>query len=135
MTTSYVIKPAGYYRHGVEVADPTEIHGYRHDDYLPGYADQSFPTELLGQAWIEGNTRGPDVEGIEAAFCVVPATAADFFTVGDEIEAPTEAETEDGEMVPATQTGRVLDVDGDMVTVAWDDGARTTQHFSVLRRG
>lgn len=30
-------------------------------------------------------------------------------------------------------TGRVDDVDGDQITVAWDSGVTTTQHASVLR--
>lgn len=29
-------------------------------------------------------------------------------------------------------TGRIVDVDGEDVTVAWDSGTRTTQHVSVL---
>ena len=29
-------------------------------------------------------------------------------------------------------TGRVVARDGDQVTVAWDNGTRTTQHFSLL---
>lgn len=50
------------------------------------------------------------------------------FSIGETIETTTT--NLDGE--PATQNGTVIDIIGDRVTVAWDDGERTTQSAGVL---
>lgn len=102
--------------------------GYHADEFLPGYDEQTFDNENLGQRWIESNHKGPDVDGVEARFLVRLAEASDFFVVGQRIDCPTT----DLDDQPAAQAGRVVDLAGEYVTVAWDDGQRTTQHFSVL---
>ena len=43
------------------------------------------------------------------------------------------ARVEGGDTEEDYDTGRVVAVDGDQVTVAWQSGTRTTQHFSLLR--
>lgn len=48
------------------------------------------------------------------------------FAVGDKVEA---GEGEDHD------TGTVIEVDGDQVTVAWDSGQRTTQPVDALTGG
>lgn len=40
---------------------------------------------------------------------------------------------EGGEIAADYDTGRVLDIEGEQVTVAWDSGVRTTQPMSLLR--
>ena len=44
--------------------------------------------------------------------------------IGQRVEGGTTKEDYD--------TGRVIDVDGDQVTVAWDSETRSTQHASLL---
>lgn len=102
--------------------------GYHEDEYLPGFAKQAFGSAADGHLWIGRNHKGPDAEGIEAQFLVRLAEAIDFFEVGQKIECPTN--NLDGQ--PATETGIVEDIAGDDVTVSWDGGVRTTQHFSAL---
>lgn len=54
--------------HELQVSD-----GYHADDYLPDYDEQNFASENLAQRWVESNHKGPDVDGVEARFVVVPA--------------------------------------------------------------
>ena len=105
--------------------------GYHADEYLPGYDEQTFDTEIQVPRWVESNHKGPDVDGVEARFVAGPAMADRHFSVGETIEA----ETTDLDGSATTQTGRVIEIDGADVTVAWDDGQRTTQHFSLLQEG
>ena len=79
--------------------------------------DPAGPTHAdYAEAWVRCLTRQAEA-----------ALAAALPPIGARVEAGDTEEDHD--------TGRVVAIEGDQVTVAWDSGTRTTQHFSLLRSG
>jgi hypothetical protein len=56
-------------------------------------------------------------------------TSQNPYSIGEAIET----QTTDLDGASVTQNGKIVAIDGDDVTVAWDDGVRTTQHYSALQ--
>lgn len=68
----FTIEFVGFFNaQGVEIVDPSLIHGYQADDYLPDYDGQEFENENLAKRWVESNHKGLDVDGIEARFVIL----------------------------------------------------------------
>lgn len=64
---AYHIKIERWLDAGVPCGSP---HGYRADDYLPGYAEQRFDVLLDAYDWIDAHHKGPDVDGVTVEFGV-----------------------------------------------------------------
>ncbi|MFN7305716.1 MAG: hypothetical protein ACK5TQ_03945 [Acetobacteraceae bacterium] len=107
---------------------PTGLHHEKfHDRCADLLADLGYRLPATERAWdgSDYSTLKAMAKALHQAAEAACAVAAPPFEL--------RARVEGGDTEEDYDTGRVVAVDGDQVTVAWDTGTRTTQHFSLLR--
>lgn len=82
--------------------------------------------ETIRMATLDEMLRSIKAAGRDGGAGVIEVDGVRCYVEGDMVEGG-EPGTEDHD------TGRVLDVDGDQVTVAWSNGEKTTQSAELLR--
>lgn len=92
--------------------------------HAPGSTDDAIAS---GDApyLVSGSGRPADADFAAALAKLAQDGGPNPYEVADRVEG--------GENAEDYGTGRVLEIDGDMVTVAWDSGVSTSQHHSLLR--